>query len=1086
MTRYDWINNVLNNATIWDTETFGTIKGQGAFSHAFIDPGSSVKEEYFDFSQDTYNKGSKYGRDLFDKLKFNKNGTVNPEYLNSPKLNAGDTFFDFLSSRIKQKRIFILHNPKFDFNVASEEMGLKRTEEIKKLLGQDTVSDVKARRLEQLRGNAAKWSPAEYKKQLQYALSINTNPDHGFNPRRMISGTSTTGAVKSGMSDAAFDRFKSILMNKTGKESFIINTQDMAGMLYGMADSRGYASFEGDYFSATKTSFISRLLGNPKQTHNKTDVLHTEDIFRKLGVMLEEVHSGSVSATTSEFLDRASILNREWSRQGLYTSLAEYAGDAYFDKKIYTKTRINSRNPVWTELNQDDVINSAIDLIERDVPKFGPRSNSSVKLSRDQMRTAFERFYNQAEKAGSKDAYYDRILKKVSSDERFLKRMGPAGIPGAAEIDDVEGFFKSARNSQEELIGRRGKGFLLGVAGIAAGATLYAMASNSTKTKQTDVDLSDYERDIAYRDSRSILPKKLNNPISQFISGDPRDYNTIEGLHPGGGVNAQMIREMTDFGSPWKGLFGSKSLKTAEGMLEFGKSTRNARKLYNIKSISTREFESKLGLFAPEGFFGIFGANTDVAKYMGLEEGIHSVFNAKSLKQKFGGKIDKDVARVFVAHEIFEAKYTTKLGIDRAKANMYGSHVSPAVIADEAMLSMQMGKDVFGKMRKIRSDEYAELVSLNETLNGEIDAPLKKYLERSPVDIYDNVEKKWGSISKKYGVESNDVLHGRSGENIEGLHPEGKFGGFGSWAKKIIQNMTDFGSGYRGPVAPVHHNVSEDYNEANDAYVYESMRASKIGLSETELYKYMTEEQGEFPAYVQASSAAGTILHAKQQAQGYAASLDGGPSYEAERLVLDTKYGISGHIDEITPQGLGDIKTVSGGIFNTISESGQPKPMHKSQVMFYLGQTGSERGYIRYVDRDNTSREKTFMFDYNAEEYRALLRKVERVRAEVNQDLARGLLNKWNMPKAASFDTLRAEDAKKETAVEFASKVDQYNHMFREEMAYLKTLKRGMPQGGAGRNRIEDANKRRQERQYNRVAGIGLQSFNDRIGHGIM
>jgi hypothetical protein len=289
---------------------------------------------------------------------------------------------------------------------------------------------------------------------------------------------------------------------------------------------------------------------------------------------------------------------------------------------------------------------------------------------------------------------------------------------------------------------------------------------------------------------------------------------------------------------------------------------------------------------------------------------------------------------------------------------------------------------------------------------------------------------------------------------------------------------TDFGSGYRGPVAPIHHpEINPDYNEAKDIPRYELFRASKIGASEEEIYKWATQEDKQTSPYVEASASAGTALHQLMQAQ----QLQSGAITETEQLTYSN--GITGHIDMNGPNGIGDIKTVNQGIFNTIVKSGQPKPMHKSQVMFYLGSEGQEQGYVQYVNRDNPSQKKTFVFQFNPYQYEQLLRKSDRVRSRIEAEIEAGKLIKSNLPKTASLQRLQKDFEESPSNAEKISTISQDNRIFKEEMAYLNRIKRGMPASGKARERIERS---KRERAMQSTQGIGLQLFNTRNNHHIM
>lgn len=309
---------------------------------------------------------------------------------------------------------------------------------------------------------------------------------------------------------------------------------------------------------------------------------------------------------------------------------------------------------------------------------------------------------------------------------------------------------------------------------------------------------------------------------------------------------------------------------------------------------------------------------------------------------------------------------------------------------------------------------------------------------------------------------------------IEGLH-------VGSGPRSIsaanIRSMTDFGSGYQGP----NPDISPEYNTAKDVYRYKYFRASKIGLSEEDMYKYMTQDDsGQFDSeYVQASAYAGTALHE------YMASLDAskGIAEDVEEYVQDTQHGISGHIDVQKYGMVGDYKTVSPGIFAAINKSNKPKPMHYDQVTFYLGQKGMNKGFIQYINRQNINQQRVFEINFNRRHYDELISKVERTRARVMEDIAVGRLDESDLPMTASPERLEEAASNRLTVDQIAQKLDEHRLIFNEEMEYLRGVKRGMPTSGSGARRIQE-NRERKKNQS--TQGIGLHVFNHRNQHGNM
>lgn len=314
----------------------------------------------------------------------------------------------------------------------------------------------------------------------------------------------------------------------------------------------------------------------------------------------------------------------------------------------------------------------------------------------------------------------------------------------------------------------------------------------------------------------------------------------------------------------------------------------------------------------------------------------------------------------------------------------------------------------------------------------------------------------------------------RSSRESMNTIPGMREGGVAGALRSII---TDFGSPYQGL-----NNLSPSYNTAKDMMRYQQVRASQIGLSESEMYKWMTEDEESQPsAYVQASADAGTALHMLRQSERFAS----GEITDAEKLVYTD--GIAGHIDVISNAGIGDIKTVDSGIFQTIKKEG-PKPSHLAQVQYYLGATGSEQGYIEYINRDNPKQSKLFMIDYNEQKYKNLIKKVERAKFRVERDLNSGILNPDDMPKTASLERLIDYDAQRETPEEQANAVLNNTLLFNEQMKRLRGIKRGMPRRGTeAYERVQQRQKKKRSDFFNTsTQGIGLQMYNDRINHHMM
>lgn len=528
---------------------------------------------------------------------------------------------------------------------------------------------------------------------------------------------------------------------------------------------------------------------------------------------------------------------------------------------------------------------------------------------------------------------------------------------------------------------------------------------------------------------------------SIMFSGRKENFNTIEGLRHGG-MAEQKRKELTDFGSGWNALRGL--TRASETLAEMTSS----------KAFQTALKEATQVKLLGKGDFA----------------------TVSKMSAKFRGK-DFSFARKVGNIHPNEAQALEELGGSLAP-NLYRSEMGGVA-----------GTGPLSSFRKGTLDmEYFEGTTMKDTpwLTGK--ESIKKKINRKAIKEmsksgWEHMDLGGGKntmmINTKEGIKVGVIdfgLSAKTGQKFSGKDDayntiEGMF--HGGISQKLRRKNTDFGSGYRGPVAPVHHpEISPEYNKAEDVYRYKAFRASRIGLPEEELYKWATQKDKEFSPYVQATSTAGTAMHMLRQAQ----QLKSGEITSAEDLTYSSN--ISGHIDVRGPKGIGDIKSVNNGIFQSIMKEGKLKPMHKAQVMFYLGSEGEERGYVEYVNRDKPWQSKTFNFGFNQHQYQALLRKADRVQARIEAEIATGEIMESSLPMTASIKTLQEDFLSKPSVAEEIANLPGYNTVFKEEMAYLSTMKRGMPKSGKGYERIK--------RKEHSTQGIGLQMFNDRIGHHIM
>jgi len=719
---------------------------------------------------------------------------------------------------------------------------------------------------------------------------------------------------------------------KVGKVA-VVDTRDLAQYAFSILEEKNILTdFKGDYITGTKMNFFGAALGLGEQLHDASDVALNKHVYDFLTSSLHELDTqGTLRDNRLDVFKKIASQQTTWAHQSVDNSLLDMAfnkvkREEKGKKRLYavpggTKKKNIKGKQIYMD-TLDEVFASN---------KFGGIKRTKYGYTNAEYTSRFNRFENevrQMRNAGQSfgDIEVEILNRNKKAEDRIIKSI--AGSSGTAAMD---GFGWISRNKK-----------WLKPAGITASIVGAAMLY-------------------------SELSSGYNAPPPGRISSKDDTYNTIEGLHPGGGVNKTNIQSMTDFGSGWNGKYTAFTL----------------------------------GAFV--------GA-------------------AKKYADKKNGEEDKRNGLVNFALSF----------------------------ADDAAI---LGINAYLKRAKTQNQT---LLKIKNILNSD-----KMQYAMAAFGGYSAGELLVGLLPVSNRISAKDDSY----NTIEGLHPNA---GPGSVNKFNIKKMTDFGSGYQGP----NPQLNPSYNEAEDIYRYQMVRASKIGLSDADLYKYMTEEDKEPSEYVAASAQAGTALHQYLQAQ----ELTNGTASNAEVLTVNYQHGISGHMDIKTAQGIGDYKTVSGGIFNAIQREGKPKPQHVAQMQFYLGNTGTERGYLQYISRDNLKQQKTFIVNYNPRQYESLIAKVERTRARVENDIARGILDKSSLPKTAGLETLQAYEKDKPSLEEMALQLDENRKIFSEEMSYLRTIKRGMPTSGEGYRRIKE----KREQGMTSTQGIGLQIWSQHNQHHLM
>jgi len=240
------------------------------------------------------------------------------------------------------------------------------------------------------------------------------------------------------------------------------------------------------------------------------------------------------------------------------------------------------------------------------------------------------------------------------------------------------------------------------------------------------------------------------------------------------------------------------------------------------------------------------------------------------------------------------------------------------------------------------------------------------------------------------------------------------------------------GSGYRGPNPW----LNPTYNQAEDIERYKMMRASKLGSSEAELYKYYTQKE-EAPEWLSATASAGSALHLLEEAK----AVKEGRVNAAEEFLYDPSTMTTGHIDITYRSGApADIKTVSAKRFAQVRQQGAFKK-HVHQLNWYMNQKNSETGYLEYINRDDTSQRLTLEIGYDPAMYERDMEKVSRVRRRVEREIEAGILNEDMLPKTASLERLQ-EAAIEEAgqALENTKRIPYLEKVYQEEMDYLNSV----------------------------------------------
>lgn len=176
--------------------------------------------------------------------------------------------------------------------------------------------------------------------------------------------------------------------------------------------------------------------------------------------------------------------------------------------------------------------------------------------------------------------------------------------------------------------------------------------------------------------------------------------------------------------------------------------------------------------------------------------------------------------------------------------------------------------------------------------------------------------------------------------------------------------------------------------------------SSFIGKSVDDIKKHLLKQDAITDPLLQDIVDSGTEIHEKVEKE----LLEQGVAIDVEKQVKDEEHNIVGTYDvrlydntSKHGQAIMDIKSISGKGFEEIKDNEQAKEEHQKQVNFYLHQLGLDKGYVMYVNRDNTDERYTLQFDYDKELYEESVGNVEAARNEIRQEINENKLSRADL-----------------------------------------------------------------------------------------
>lgn len=176
--------------------------------------------------------------------------------------------------------------------------------------------------------------------------------------------------------------------------------------------------------------------------------------------------------------------------------------------------------------------------------------------------------------------------------------------------------------------------------------------------------------------------------------------------------------------------------------------------------------------------------------------------------------------------------------------------------------------------------------------------------------------------------------------------------------------------------------------------------SSSIGYEQDYIIKHMLKADKYKSAFEQETLDTGNRIH-KEIQQSW---LQSGLAIDVEGKIEDKRNGIVGWYDakvhDVTsPTGTAivDIKSTSAKKLEEIRKAEKPLTHHMRQTNYYLWATGTPKGYIHYVDKENPMNTYTVGFDYSQKELETTLNNVYGARQTIRDAIETGKLGRGEL-----------------------------------------------------------------------------------------